>query len=80
MSYVVIVDMDQPGIHRFVGIENENNFELAEFDTVQEVEALQGEHPLGVFEWLVIGVKDDTHCGLDTIGPGRLSGNEVNAS
>ena len=71
MTYIAIVDMDQPGHHVFVGIENENNFELAEFDTVQEIETLQGEHPLGVFEWLIIGVKDDAYCELDTIGPRR---------
>lgn len=71
MTYIAIVDMDQPGHHVFVGIENENEFELAEFDTIQEIKTLKDEHSLGVFEWMIIGVKDDVSCGLDTISPRR---------
>ena len=60
MSYIVIVDMDQPDIRRFVGLQAEDEFSLAEFDSIMEVETLKEKHSLGVFEWLVIGVKDDS--------------------
>lgn len=59
MSYIVIVDMDQPGNRMFVGLRTENEFELAEFDNVGKVKLLKIEHALGVFEWLVIGVRGD---------------------
>ena len=64
MSYLAIVDMDQPSNRMFVGIDAGNEFELAEFKTVQEVKELKVGHPLGVFEWLVIGVRDDTDFEL----------------
>ncbi len=60
MSYLVIVDMDQPGNRMFVGLDAGNDFELAEFKTIQEVKELKSKHHLGVFEWLAIGVRDDT--------------------
>ena len=40
MTYIAIVDMDQPSHHVFVGIENEKDFNLAEFDTIQEIKTL----------------------------------------
>ena len=58
MSYIIIVDMDQPGIRRFVGIRDEDEFSLAEFSK-KEAKALKAKHPLGVFNWLLIGVRDD---------------------
>jgi len=64
MSYIVIVDMDQPGIRKFVGLENENGFELAEFDTLDEVKELKEKHHLGVFEWMAIGVRGNIDTEL----------------
>lgn len=71
MSYIVIVDMDQPDIRRFVGIKSGERLGLAEFDSLDDVKTLKDKHHLGVFEWLIIGVKDDACCELDTIGPRR---------
>ena len=54
---VVIVDMDQPGIRKFVGLETKNQFELAEFETVSEIETLKATHALGVFNWYLLDLK-----------------------
>lgn len=58
MSYIVIVDMDQPGHRVFVGLQAEDEFSLAEFSHA-EAKELKAEHALGCFPWLLIGVKDD---------------------
>ena len=59
MSYIIIVDMDQPGNHRFVGIQSEDEVSLAEF-SFDDAEELKTKHPLGVFDWILVGVKDDS--------------------
>lgn len=57
MSYIVIVGMEQPESCKYVGLEADDNFSLAEFDSIADVKALKEKHMLGVFEWLVIGVR-----------------------
>lgn len=59
MSYIVIVDMNQPDIRRFVGLEAKDEFSLAEFDNISQVENPKEKHSLGVFEWIAVGVRDD---------------------
>jgi hypothetical protein len=58
MSYIVIVDMDQPGIRKFVGLQADDEFSLAEFSH-KEAKELKAKHSLGVFSWLLIGVRED---------------------
>lgn len=59
MSYIVIVDMDQPGSRFFIGLQ-ENEYEMAEFATHADILELKAKHSLRVFEWIVIGVREHT--------------------
>ena len=55
--YVVIIDMDQPENRRFLGMTDD--WELAPFDTLEEIKELKKDHGMGVFTWLVIHVNTD---------------------
>ena len=59
--YVVIIDMDQSGVkggsRRFLGMTDD--WELAPFNTLEEIKELKKDHGMGVFTWLVIHINTD---------------------
>ena len=59
--FIVIIDMDQQGVEggsrKFLGMTDD--WELAPFDTREEIVELKKEHNMGVFNWLVININTD---------------------
>lgn len=56
--YIVIIDMDQSGIphgsRKFLGMTDD--WEMAPFNTLEEIVLLKEKHSMGEFTWLVIKV------------------------
>ena len=59
--YIVIIDMDQSGVphgsRKFLGMTDD--WEMAPFDTREEIVLLKEKHSMGVFTWLVININTD---------------------
>ena len=56
--FVVIVDMES----QVIGIVNENEeWELAIFESVEEIEELKKEHGLSMFDWHVLNLTRGTY-------------------
>ena len=54
MMWIAIVDMQQPDVRQVVAISDDDR--IAEFETVEEIEALSSNHPLGVFTWIALNI------------------------
>lgn len=59
--YIVIIDKDQSGVpngnRMFLGMTDD--WEMAPFDTLEEIVLLKEKHSMGVFTWLVIDISEN---------------------
>ena len=55
----MIVDMDQPGVRKFVPFYDENGgeMEVTQFESLDEIRELKQRHNLGVFSWVVVDME-----------------------